>query len=168
MIRMSWMQQEIWAEKFRICTCHDEAYLNLERKVLIKPRGSLTPASCSAPIFHKASPPSMAYVAGHHAQCWRQRIPAYRQSCAVGGWRQLQQQSRPASRQSVAPGRLQLCAAASATVETVKPSSDLDSLSKKPAAQQSTVVITGANSGLGLAAAKALTKTGMVHTTRPG
>ncbi|KAK9790360.1 hypothetical protein WJX73_006842 [Symbiochloris irregularis] len=52
---------------------------------------------------------------------------------------------------------------ATATVETVKPSQDLQQLSAKPTAQQRTCIITGANSGLGLATAKALAKTGQWH-----
>lgn len=49
---------------------------------------------------------------------------------------------------------------ATATVETVKPSQDLQALSAKPTAQQRTCIVTGANSGLGLATVRALAKTG--------
>lgn len=103
----------------------------------------------------------MAFLAGQQSQCLHRQAPVYHASAfrTSPHFRQPEQ-SQVACRQSFAPPRLQPLAAVTGTVESVKPSENLDNLPQKPAAQQSTVVVTGANSGLGLAAAKVLAKTG--------
>ncbi len=59
-----------------------------------------------------------------------------------------------------------VCAAASGVADVVKPS-ELAQSAPKPAGQLSTVIITGATSGLGLAATKALVKTGIFCNMQP-
>ena len=59
---------------------------------------------------------------------------------------------------------LQTTCATAEAAEAVRPA-DLKSSSPKPTAQQSTVIITGASSGLGLAATKAIISTGTVHSS---
>lgn len=105
----------------------------------------------------------MAHIVGSQPLCLHQRTPAYKPSpVAPQPCRRTAHNagSKSASQPSSAAQRLCPVAAVSAVAETVKPSQDLQQLSGKPAAQQSTVIITGANSGLGLAATAALAKTG--------
>lgn len=108
----------------------------------------------------------MAHIVGSQPLCLHQRTPAYKPSpVAPQPCRRTAHNagSKSASQPSSAAQRLCPVAAVSAVAETVKPSQDLQQLSGKPAAQQSTVIITGANSGLGLAATAALAKTGQWH-----
>ena len=100
------------------------------------------------------------------AHCMHTAPPSLRKSSALHLPSQLLSQqakgcaSLVASRSSKQKHVTTTYAAATETAEAVRPA-DLKSSSPKPTAQQSTVVITGASSGLGLAATKALVSTGM-------